>query len=70
MKKVYDNAMKISKYLNWDRVICYDEKGMKSIEDIQSKYKDSILQLLSKKVIIENYHLSSIEHSMISVLIR
>ena len=40
MKKVYENAMFIAKYLNWDRIICNDQDQMKNKEDIhQEVYK-------------------------------
>lgn len=44
MKKVYDNALFVSNYLNWDMVKCDDNDKMRSIEDIQ---KD-VYQLVKK----------------------
>ena len=37
MKKVYENAMFIAKYLNWDRIICNDQNQMKNKEDIHKE---------------------------------
>ena len=37
MKKVYENAMFIAKYLNWDRIICNDQDQMKNKEDIHKE---------------------------------
>ena len=34
MKKVYDNALFVAKYLNWDIIECQEEDHFKSIEDI------------------------------------
>lgn len=34
MKKVYDNAMFVAKYLNWDMINCAQDNKMKSIEEI------------------------------------
>ena len=37
MKKVYDNAMFIADYLDWDKVQCYNGNEMRSIEDIHNE---------------------------------
>ena len=37
MKKVYDNAMFVAEYLNWDMVNCSTNDEMDSIENIHKK---------------------------------
>ena len=44
MKKVYDNAMFVSNYLNWDKVNCEENGKFKTIEDIHKK----ILSIVKK----------------------
>lgn len=36
MKKVYDNAMFVAKYLNWNMIKCDDNNKMRTIEDIHN----------------------------------
>ena len=36
MRKVYDNAMFIADYLNWDKIECNEGNKMRSIEDIHN----------------------------------
>lgn len=36
MKKVYDNAMFVAKYLNWDMIKCDRDNSFKSIEEIHN----------------------------------
>ena len=37
MKNVYDNAMFLADYLNWDKIKCNDNDKMRSIEDIHEE---------------------------------
>ena len=37
MKKVYDNAMFVADYLNWDMINCSTANEMNSIEEIHEK---------------------------------
>lgn len=37
MRKVYDNAMFIADYLNWNKVKCNDDDSMRSIDDIHQE---------------------------------
>ena len=37
MKKVYNSAMYVAEYLNWDMVKCDDDNRMKSIDEIHEK---------------------------------
>lgn len=37
MKKVYDNAMFLATYLNWEIIVCDEGNKMKSIEDIHKE---------------------------------
>ena len=39
MKKVYDNALFVAKYLNWTIIDCSDGNKMKSIEQIHEEIK-------------------------------
>ena len=39
MKEVYENAMFVADYLNWDIIQCSDEYGMRSREDIHEDIK-------------------------------
>ena len=48
MKKVYDNAMDISKYLKWSSIKCYNKKGMKSIEEIHKLVLDKVITKINK----------------------
>lgn len=45
MKKVYDNAMFVSDYLNWDKVKCNDDDKLKSIKQIH----DMVYTLVKKR---------------------
>ncbi len=45
MKKVYDNALFLSKYLNWDIIHCSKDNQMKSISEIH----EDIYQLVKKR---------------------
>lgn len=47
MKKVYDNALLISNYLNWEKIVCGNEDGMDSIDDIHEK----IFNVVKKKIL-------------------
>ena len=44
MKKVYDNAMFVANYLNWNMVKCNDNDKMKTIEDIH----EDVYKLIKK----------------------
>ena len=45
MRKVYDNAMFIADYLNWNKIKCNDGDKMRSIEDIHKE----IYEIISKE---------------------
>lgn len=45
MRKVYDNAMFIADYLNWDKIECNDGNKMRSIEEIHN----DIYKVIGKK---------------------
>lgn len=45
MRKVYDNAMFIADYLNWDKIECNEGNKMRSIEDIHN----DIYKVIGKK---------------------
>jgi dTMP kinase len=45
MRKVYDNAMFVADYLNWDKVRCDDGESLRSIEDIH----EDVYKLVRKK---------------------
>lgn len=45
MKEVYDNAMFVAEYLDWDIIQCNDEYGMRSREEIHNDIK----KLIKKK---------------------
>ena len=45
MKKVYDNAMFVADYLNWDKVKCNDGDNLMSIEEIHN----SVYTLVKKR---------------------
>ena len=45
MHKVYDNAMFIADYLNWDKIECSEGDKMRSIEDIHN----DIYKVIGKK---------------------
>lgn len=42
MKKVYESAMFVAEYLNWDKVKCDDENCLKSIESIHEEIKSLV----------------------------
>ena len=42
MRKVYDNAMLIADYLNWDKIDCQKEDSLASIEEIHEKVYQKI----------------------------
>ena len=45
MKKVYDNAMFISNYLNWDKIVCNNGNDMmKSIDEIHDMVYSKVLK--------------------------
>lgn len=46
MKKVYDNAMFVADYLNWDMVKCYEEDKMKSIEEIHKDVYKKVKKMI------------------------
>lgn len=46
MREVYDNAMFVANYLNWDMIKCNDGNNMRSREEIH----EEIYQLVRKKV--------------------
>ena len=46
MKKVYDNAVFVAKYLNWDFVVCDDGLNMREIDDIHKEIVDKVNSLL------------------------
>ena len=46
MKKVYDNAMFVADYLNWDMVKCNDNDKMKSIDDIHNDVYKRVKKIL------------------------
>ena len=48
MKKVYDNAMNISKYLKWDIIKCYDRNGIKTIKDIHELVLKKVIKKINK----------------------
>ena len=45
MKKVYDNAMFVADYLNWSKIDCSNNQGMKGIEEIH----EEIYKLVRKR---------------------
>lgn len=45
MKKIYDNAMFIADYLNWDAIECSSGNSLKSIEEIH----EDVYKLIKKK---------------------
>ena len=44
LKKVYENALFVADYLGWEKVICDNENGMKSMLEIH----DDIMRLVRK----------------------
>ena len=44
MKKVYDNAVFVSKYMNWEEVSCENNGKMDTIDNIHKK----ILSIVNK----------------------
>lgn len=44
MKRVYDNSMYLSEYLNWDKIQCNQDNNMRSIEDIHEEVKQKVLR--------------------------
>lgn len=48
MKKVYDNAIFVSNYLNWTIIDCNDNNRLRSIEDIQTDLLTSVESILNK----------------------
>jgi len=45
MKKVYDNAVFVAKYLGWDFVMCDDGTNMRSIDDIHEEIINKVSKL-------------------------
>ena len=48
MKKVYDNAIYISEYLNWDKIECSDGTKMKSVDEIHEMVIKKVLKKIKK----------------------
>ena len=45
MRKVYDNGMKLAKYLNWTMIKCDENGQMRSIEDIHKDILNEIKKM-------------------------
>lgn len=46
MKRVYDNSMYLSDYLNWDKVDCSSNNKMRSREDIHEEVKQKVKRII------------------------
>ena len=46
MKRVYDNSMYLSDYLNWDKVDCSSNNEMRSREDIHEEVKQKVKRII------------------------
>ena len=52
MRGVYDNAMQVSEYLNWDRIDCSAGDHLDTVENIHKKIYQKVKLLNVKKKLV------------------